>query len=207
MRKVGLLGGAFNPPHLGHAKLAALALTHLGLDELRFVPTALSPHKASPNGKEAVHGLTRARLLQELLPHCPEHCRLELLEVERGGVSYTADTLETLHEREPNTAWILILGGDQLSEFHHWRTFDRVMALASAAFSPRPGHEVVVPECLRPRLREAWSGAPGELLILPPTEMDVASTRLRQDLREKGEVEGLVPEVLAAIRAENLYRE
>lgn len=206
MKKVGLLGGAFNPPHLGHAKLAALALAHLNLDELRFVPTALSPHKAIPDGDEAVHGLIRARLLQELLPHCPDGCRLEMVEVERGGVSYTADTLETLHEREPGTAWILILGGDQLSEFHHWRTFDRVMALASAAFSPRPGHDVVVPECLRSRLREDWSDAPGELLILPSTEMDVASTRLRQDLPGKGEVAGLAPEVLAAIRAENLYR-
>lgn len=206
MRRIGLLGGAFNPPHLGHAKLATLALAHLGLDELRFVPTATSPHKATPNGSEAVDGLVRARLLQELLQHCPASCRLEMLEVERGGVSYTADTLEALHTREPGTAWILILGGDQLAEFHRWRTFDRVMALASAAFSPRPGHAVVVPEGLRSRLREAWSGLPGELLILPPTEMDVASTRLRQDLREKGEAEGLSTEVLAAIRAENLYR-
>lgn len=200
------MGGAFNPPHLGHVKLATLAQAHLGLDELRFVPTALSPHKAHPEGSEATDGRTRAKLLESLLLQCPATCRLEMLEVERGGVSYTADTLAELHQREPGVAWVLVLGGDQLPEFHRWRTFDRVMGLASAAFSPRPGHALQLPEVLRPRLREAWNGAPGQILFLPPTEIDLASTRLRQDLREKGRAEGLSPEVLAAIQAENLYR-
>lgn len=206
MKKVGLLGGAFNPPHLGHAKLATLALSHLGLDELRFVPTALSPHKPAPEGSGAPDGFARARLLQEFLPHCPGACSVDLIEVERGGISFAVDTLEALHQREPGTAWILVLGEDQLPEFRRWKSFDRLMALASAAFSPRPGHQAQVPEDLRPRLREAWSGAPGEILLLPPTGMDLASTRLREDLRGKGEADGLPPEVLAAIQAENLYR-
>lgn len=207
MSRIGLLGGAFNPPHLGHAKLAILALSHLSLDELRFVPTSRSPHKPHPDGPEAVDGALRGRLLQELLQHCPPSCRLEMLEVERGGVSYTADTLELLQAREPGHQWILVLGGDQLKDFQSWRTFDRVVARASAAFAARPGHPQDVPPGLRHRVREAWSGGPGEILLLPSTGLDLASTRLREDLKRKGEAEGLAPEVLAVIRSENLYRE
>jgi nicotinate-nucleotide adenylyltransferase len=131
---------------------------------------------------------------------------LELVEVERGGVSYTTDTLAVLHQREPGVSWILVLGGDQLPGFEQWRSFDRVMDLASAAFSPRPGHDLQVPDGLASRLRRSWSGGPGEILLLPSTGLDLASSRLRQDLQGTGTAEGIPLEVLAAIQAENLYR-
>lgn len=187
-------------------RLAELAVERLGLDELRFVPTAHSPHKARPEGIGAVAGETRARLLEVLLRGSPGPFRVERLEIERGGVSYTADTLDALRQREPDASWILILGGDQLPEFEHWRSFGRIMAMASAAFSPRPGHEMQVPEGLVSRVRASWTGGPGGLVLLPSTELDLASTHLRRDLQEKGTTEGIPPEVLAAIQGENLYR-
>ena len=84
MKRVGLLGGAFNPPHEGHLKLARIALEHLALDELCFVPTALSPHKPDPGGPD---GRARLRLLSEALEGFDSRCSVEPLELDRGGIS------------------------------------------------------------------------------------------------------------------------
>lgn len=204
-RRVGLLGGAFNPPHEGHLKLARLALEHLELDELRFVPTALSPHKPDPGGPA---GPVRLRLLERLLETADGPFRIEALELARGGTSYTVDTLEDLAAREPATGWILVMGSDQLPGLSRWRRADRIFQLASVAIAPRPGttlEELEVPG-LRPVAR--WSGQPGERVWLPPTDLDLASTALRGRLASDPSADpgGLPPQVLAAIRSENLYR-
>jgi len=205
MSRVGLLGGAFNPPHEGHLKLARLALEHLDLDELRFVPTALSPHKPDPGGPGPE---ARLRLLTEALIGFDARCKVEPLELERGGASYTVDTLETLSTREPGHAWILILGSDQLPGLPTWRHPARVFALASAAVALRPGAPFEVPDVPGLSRQPRWSGQPGELVALPATELDLASTDLR-DLLRSGREEapaGLPPQVLRTIRTENLYR-
>ena len=203
--RVGLLGGAFNPPHEGHLKLARLALEHLDLNELRFVPTALSPHKPDPGGPGAE---ARFRLLAQALEGFDARCRVETLELERGGASYTVDTLEALASREPSTAWILVMGSDQLPGLPTWRRVDRVFELASAAVALRPGAPFQDPGLPGLRPVPAWSGRPGELITLPDTELDLASTDLRNRLRTAPleDPEGLPPQVLGTIRTENLYR-
>lgn len=200
MRRVGLLGGAFNPPHNGHLKLAHLALTHLALDELRFVPTAVSPHK--PN--EPTAAAARLELLRAALEATPY--RIETEELDRAGVSYTVDTLDALSRREPGCAWILVMGTDQAAGLAAWRQIDRVLELASVAVAPRPGGQAEIPAPFLPRLRPAWSGAPGELVRLPSTELDLSSSGLREALPKRPSPDGLPPQVLAAIRRENLYR-
>lgn len=204
-RRVGLLGGAFNPPHEGHLKLARLALAHLELDELRFVPTALSPHKPDPGGPD---GPTRLRLLEGLVAEAGGRCRVEPVELARGGTSYTVDTLEDLAAREPGTGWILIMGSDQLPGLSHWRRAARIFQLASVAIAPRPGAQL--DDLSVPGLRpvEHWSGRPGERVWLPPTDLDLASKALRDRLASDPTADpgGLPPQVLAAIRSENLYR-
>ena len=205
MTRVGLLGGAFNPPHNGHLRLARLALEHLCLDELRFVPTATSPHK-QVNGDPGPD--TRLRLLTEALAGFDPRCRIETLELERGGISYTVDTLECLATREPEAQWILLMGGDQLAGLAQWRQADRIFQLASAAVAPRPG--APLPPMTIPGLVAVplWSGRPGELVILPGTELDLASTDLRTHLSALPTEDpvGLPAEVLITIRSENLYR-
>lgn len=203
--RIGLLGGAFNPPHEGHLKLARLALDYLDLDELRFVPTALSPHKPDPGGPDAQ---ARLRLLSEALEAFDSRCRIETLEVERGGPSYTVDTLESLSGREPGTAWILIMGSDQLPGLPSWRRVERIFELASAAVALRPGAPFLVPQVPGVHSSLSWSGNPGELVALPATELDLASTDLRERLRATPleDPEGVPPQVLGTIRSENLYR-
>jgi nicotinate-nucleotide adenylyltransferase len=203
--RIGLLGGAFNPPHEGHLRLARLALDHLDLDELRFVPTAISPHKPDPGGPTPE---VRLRLLVEALADFDPRCRVEPLELERGGVSYTVDTLEVLSQREPGDSWILIMGSDQLPDLASWRRPERVFQLASAAAALRPGCPLLAPGVADLRLVPTWSGHPGELVPLPATDLDLSSTRLRGRLQAApGEDPGgLPPQVLGTIRSENLYR-
>jgi len=205
MKRIGLLGGAFNPPHEGHLRLARLALDHLALDELRFVPTAISPHKPDPGGPDV---LARLRLLRVALEGFDGRCRVETLEVERGGASYTVDTLETLVGREPGTAWILIMGSDQLPGLPGWHRPERLFQLASAAVAARPGTPFEVPNIPGLQLSPIWSGKPGELVALPDTELDLASTGLRERLRTAPleDPGGVPPQVLGTIRSENLYR-
>ncbi len=203
--RIGLLGGAFNPPHEGHLKLARLALDHLDLDELRFVPTALSPHKPDPGGPDAK---ARLRLLSSALAGFDPRGRVETLELERGGTSYTVDTLESLVEREPGSAWILIMGSDQLPGLPTWRRPGRLLELAAVAVALRPGAPLAVPDLPGLRPTPAWSGKPGELVTLPATELDLASTALRECLQARPQEDpaGLSPQVLGTIRTENLYR-
>ncbi len=205
MRRVGLLGGAFNPPHEGHLKLAHLALAHLRLDELRLVPTAQSPHQPDPGGASPE---ARGRLVAEALAGQDPRLRLEPLELRRGGTSYTVDTLEALAAREPGTGWILVMGADQVPGLPTWRRVDRILALASLAVAARPGAPAPVP--VLPGLTPVtdWSGGPGEWLILPSTDLDLASTDLRARLAARPDAapEGLPAQVVAAIRSENLYR-
>ena len=177
-RRIGLLGGAFNPPHSGHLRLAALAQEQLALDELRFVPTAGSPYKPAPAGDAAL----RLGQLEAALGVMGGSCRIDTIELDRGGISYTVDTLEALTLREPDCAWIWIMGSDQVEAFGSWRNGMRILELASLAVAPRPGFGCSVPESLTGCQREAWSGATGELIWLPSTELDISSSSLRAEL-------------------------
>ncbi len=203
--RIGLLGGAFNPPHEGHLKLAKLALDHLDLDELRFVPTALSPHKPDPGGPTPE---ARLRLIEEALEDCDARCRVEPLELQRGGTSYTVDTLKALAEREPGHSWILLMGSDQLPGLPAWRRPERIFQLAAAAVALRPGFPFLLPEVPGLHPSTTWSGHPGELVALPATELDLASSDLRTHLHASPDEDpgGIPSRVLGTIRTENLYR-
>ena len=203
MKRVGLLGGAFNPPHQAHLELARLALAHLELDELRFVPTARSPHKPTPGD---ITDPQRLALLEAAIEGLDPRARIEPLELERGGTSYTADTLEALSGREPDAAWILVLGSDQLPGLPRWRRAETIFRLAALAVAERPGQAAAIPPDLPLRPVARWSGAPGEVVALPSTGLDLASTPLREELRHGGVVSGLPAPVARLIRSENLYR-
>jgi nicotinate-nucleotide adenylyltransferase len=206
--RIGLLGGTFNPPHDGHFKLAEIALRELALDQVRFMPTATPPHKPAPSGDP--DGAARLRLLAEAIPAAGLPFRVEPLEVQRGGTSFTVDTLERLVEREPGCSWIFLMGSDQLPGFPEWRRPERILQLASLAVAPRPGDPIPdgreLPGMLAGRVRPHWSGAPGELIWLPGTELDLASSDLRAELGRGGTPKGIPPQVMAAILRERQYR-
>jgi nicotinate-nucleotide adenylyltransferase len=201
--RVGLLGGTFNPPHFGHLKLAEIALEELGLDQVRFIPTASPPHKPVPPGDP--DGAARIRLLGTALA-AGSPFLVEPLEVLRGGTSFTVDTLEALSAREA-CGWIWLMGSDQLAGFPAWRRPGRILELASLAVAPRPGCPGRdLPEILAGRARARWSGGPGELVWLSGTGLDLASTELREELGRGENPDGIPPQVMAAILRERRYR-
>ena len=203
-KRVGLLGGAFNPPHLGHLKLAELAWRELGLDEVRFVPSAQPPHKVLPAGSP--DAALRLELLQRALEGLSGPFSIDTLELDRPGPSYTVDTLEELAQGDATASWIWILGSDQLTAFTSWKNWERVLELASLAVAPRPDALSLVPEALEIRQRPSWTGAQGEVIWLPSTELALSSSQVRAELAADEKIEGLPIQVRAAIGRENLYR-
>jgi nicotinate-nucleotide adenylyltransferase len=126
--------------------------------------------------------------------------------VTRGGTSFTVDTLEALAAREA-CQWIFLMGGDMLAGFPSWKRAGRVLELASLAVAPRPGDlGRELPALLAGRERPRWSGGPGELIWLPGTGLDLASSSLREELARGGTPDGIPPQVMAAILREQQYR-
>ena len=133
---IGLLGGSFDPIHYGHLQLARDALKHLPLAEVRFLPAA-QPWQKSPI-TAAEH---RAQMVQLAIADHPRFT-LDMREIERGGVTYTIDTLHALRLALPDHPLVLIMGSDQFARFDTWRDWQQIPELARIAVAQRAGAPV-----------------------------------------------------------------
>jgi nicotinate-nucleotide adenylyltransferase len=131
--RVGILGGAFNPPHIGHLVCAQEALVQLELDKVVFVPVGQAPHRdleRDPGGDQRLE-------LVELATADDERFEVSRIELDREGPSYTVDTLRALREAEPKDELFLILGGDQAAALGSWHEPAQVLELATVAVFER----------------------------------------------------------------------
>ena len=136
--RTGILGGTFNPPHLGHLHAAELAHDALRLDRVLFIPTNLPPHKALPENTASPEA--RCEMVRRLTADRP-WAQLDTLEIDRGGASYTVDTLRALHGRG-ETDLYLIIGTDMLLSFDRsWRAPDEIARLATLAVCARENED------------------------------------------------------------------
>ena len=133
-RRVGLFGGAFDPPHLAHVALARAAIEQLGLDELRILPTGQAWHKRRPLS-DAIHRVAMAQLAFAPLAQAVVDPR----ETRRSGPSYTIDTLQELLAEQPHAEFFLLLGGDQWAAFDGWQRWQELARLAQPVVLARPG--------------------------------------------------------------------
>ncbi len=133
--RLGVYGGTFDPIHLGHLLLAESCRESAQLDEVWFIPAATSPHKV---GREPAAASHRHQMLQ-LAIGGHEAFRLCDIELQRGGVSFTVDTLEWLHQQRPKDDWFLIMGADSLVDLPRWRAPQRICELALPLIAHRPG--------------------------------------------------------------------
>ncbi|MER1986071.1 MAG: nicotinate-nucleotide adenylyltransferase [Solibacillus sp.] len=187
MKKVGIFGGTFNPPHIGHLIMANEAYEALGLDEVRFMPNAKAPHKAVA---EEVTNAQRLRLVELAVATSPQFT-VERFEMARGGVSYTVDTMRELIAREPDTKFYFIIGGDMIDSLHTWYRIDELMSLVQFVGVRRPG-------------TKAETTYPVQMIEAP--EINLSSTFIRQRLQRGGTLQFLLePAVEAYIRKEGLY--
>ena len=134
MSRIGIFGGGFDPIHLGHLILAEQCREQAALDQVLFVPTATGPFK--PQGPVASDLMRVEMLTLAIGGHVP--FQVSTIELDRGGVSYTVDTLEWLHAQQPGNEWFLLMGGDALSRFPDWRDPQRICELALPLVVRRP---------------------------------------------------------------------
>ncbi|MEZ5659585.1 MAG: nicotinate (nicotinamide) nucleotide adenylyltransferase [Burkholderiaceae bacterium] len=207
--RIAILGGAFDPFHVGHIALARAAQVALTPDEFRLMPTGRSWQKPGQQ-TSAEHRLAMARIGAAELPGVSVDDR----EVRRQGPTYTVETLRELRaELGAHTCLILLLGSDQLHNLHTWWHYEELLALANLAITQREltrltNFPAPVEALVNAHGRDALSGAAaGELVFFRMPVTPVSSTHLRQALATGGPVDELVPRaVLDYIQANSLYR-
>ena len=183
--KIGIYGGTFNPPHLGHITAAKAVFELLGLDRLLLIPAGIPPHKAMPEGSaSAEQRLEMTRLAGEQLGLGSKVQVLDL-ELKREGRSFTADTLAALKEQYPEDELWLLMGTDMFLTLQTWREPERILDLVGIAAFGRTetdSEELFAPQ--REFLREKFNAK--IVTITLPGLVEISSTQLREML-EKGE--------------------
>lgn len=187
--RVGLLGGTFNPPHLGHLVCAQEAHAQLGLDRVWLLPVAVPPHKKAAQDPGADVRLTLCRLA------VGDDDRLDVsdLEIRRGGPSYTADTLRELHARAPEDELTFIVGGDMALSLPTWREPEAVLELSTVAVAERSG---AARQDIMDRL--AGIGAAARATFFDMPRFDVSSSAVRARVADGRPIRYLVPDAVAA---------
>jgi len=194
--KIGILGGTFDPPHVGHLSVARAALEQLELDEVLFLPANRNPlktHKTSTPGRQ------RLGMVEALIRH-EENMAVSDMELTRQGMSYTVDTLSEIQMVSPAEYWF-IMGADSLRGFAEWKHPQRILKMARLAVAVRPpiGEADVLsrlPEEYRDRV---------DLIKMAP--IDISSTDLRERLTRHLNVSAWIPQdVLKYIATNQLYR-
>jgi nicotinate-nucleotide adenylyltransferase len=185
---IGVLGSAFNPPHLGHLALAQEALWQLGLDEVLLVPTGEAPHKRIHDdpGRELRLAMTRLAAADD------PRFAVSTLEVEREGPSYTYETLELLAGEKGEPDLVFVMGADAAVGFESWREPGRVVELARLAVARRSGiSDADVAAVMR------GVGAEGRATMLEMPQFGVSSSAVRERAAAMRPLRYLVPEAVA----------
>lgn len=203
LRSVGILGGTFNPPHVGHVALARHARVELGLGRVLLMPANIAPNKpAEDDDPGPEHRLQMCRLAIADEPGL----EASALEIERGGVSYTVDTLQAIHDTRPDAELTLILGADTALTLPLWREPTRLLSLAGLAVAERDDLDARdVREALSPTALELQCEP--RITFMRMSKIAVSSSLVRELVAAGRSVTGLVGEAVADyIAAHGLYR-
>ncbi len=198
MTRLGLFGGSFNPIHIAHLIIADRFVEQLGLDRCYFIPAAQPPLKSIPP-HELAPAAHRVAMVQAAIAGHPRF-EIDTCEVERGGISYTIETVEHFRQRFPQAELFLLIGADQLLEFHLWHRWQQLVHLVQICIAPRP---MANPERLQEQLARIHAASP-QFLEVPLLEISSSDIRHR---RARGlSIRYLVPEaVLRYIYEQRLY--
>jgi nicotinate-nucleotide adenylyltransferase len=195
--RIGIFGGTFNPPHIGHLICAQEACVQLGLDEVVLMPAGNPPHKAVEDEPGPEHRLELCRMAVD----GDERLRASALEVDRRGPSYTVATLEQLHALSPESELHLIVGGDVAVGLPSWHQPERVLSLARPAVAKRRG---TARSAVAAALATLPGGERAEFFRMP--RIGISSTLVRRRVRAGEPIRYLVPEgVDAYIHQHGLY--
>ncbi len=197
--RVGILGGSFDPVHLGHLILAETCRERCRLDEVRFVPAAVPPHKTD---KELAPAQSRVEMLEFALAGSPEFV-VDRCELRREGTSFTVDTLQHFHDEDPSRELFLLIGADSLHDLPTWREPRRILELARVVAVNRGS--APIPE-LTPLEESLGTDVYDRIQIVTMPGIDLSSTDIRHRLRSGHSVRYLVPKAVEAyLREHKLY--
>lgn len=178
--KVGIFGGTFNPPHMGHLIVAERVRTGLGLDKIVFIPSYISPHK-----QEGESDLAEERLaMTELAVLSNEKFECSDIEVTKKETSYSLHTLEYLMGQYPEDSFYLIVGMDNYLTFHLWKKPKKILELTTLVVMNRPGYAKQINEII---------GTDNVVFVDVPS-VDISSSDIRQRVKEKKSIHSLVPD-------------
>ena len=198
-RRIGVFGGTFDPPHIGHLALAERARDELGLARVLFVPAADPPHKRTRAKTDLAHRLAMTRIAVQ--GH--RAFAVSELEARRPGPSYTVETLRELRRRRPKAELWLLLGEDSLRDLETWKAPAEIATLARLAVAPREGS---APKRSR-GARNSRAGSPHRVTWLSGPVLEISSSDLRARARRGASLRVLVPDAVAAYaRRHRLYR-
>lgn len=197
--RLGILGGVFNPPHVGHLICAQEALVQLDLEQVLLIPVGEAPHRAVEHdpGAEVRHALC------ERAASADERLAVSRVELERAGPSYTVDTLAHLRADRPEDELVLLLGGDEAATLGSWHEPEQVLELATVAAVERDGAR-------RQEIAARLTGLRGaeRVVFFDMPRIDVSSSLVRDRVARGLPVRYLVPDAVAElIEGRGLYRD
>lgn len=188
---IGVFGGTFDPPHNGHLIIAEYVRDRVGLERIVFVPSWISPHKQDRQTAGAEH---RLGMLQLAIAGI-KGGEVSDIEIARGGISYTVDTLTEFHKMRPGCNLSLIIGSDNFREFGSWKEPEKILSLAQLVVMHRPGVEPP----------ELGNDSRVQSIIVP--EIQISSTRIRERIQKGESIGFLVPSAIEQyIISHRLYR-
>jgi len=179
--RIGMLGGSFDPPHIGHLIIAEEARWQCEVETVLFMVTSHPPHKSEPEAAPE----DRFRMVELAIEGMPAF-RPSRMEIDRGGSSYTAQTLKELHRLYPEASLYLIIGADSVLDLSAWKNPDAVVEMAHLVVAPRPGFDL---SRMEPRLRDRTH-------VLDTPSVAISSTLVRRRLHKGESIRFLVPDAV-----------
>lgn len=197
MRRIGLLGGTFNPIHLAHLTMAEQAYKQFSLDEMWLVPAKIPPHKRDQVFSDT-HRLNMLRLAISEHPSLSLH----LYEFLKEGVSYTVETLKAFHKMYPDTEFYYLMGEDSLKDFDKWYHPEEISSLATIIVAPRSEDSDAFLALLTRRRKEYGNAFP----VLSMPQIPISSTGIRSGMKDGDSMLSSVPEkVYEYMKEHQLY--
>lgn len=199
-KKIGIMGGTFNPIHIGHLMLGQTALEQFQLDKVLFMPTKNPPHKRYDH---IVDEAIRAEMVEIAIKENP-HFELSTFEMDREGITYTADTLIQLTKQNPDEEYYFIVGADSLFYLDSWKNPDKIFKLSKFLAAVRG--QTTNKEMLQ-KIAELNETFQASVELLNSPNIDISSSEIRERVKNGMNIQYYVmPDVARYIQSNNLYR-
>lgn len=200
-KKIGIMGGTFDPIHMGHLILGEKAYEQLELDNVWFMPSGNPPHKKNREGRAKDE--ERVEMVRRAISGNP-HFSLSLMEMNEDGYTYTYRTLEMLKSQNPDTDYYFIIGADSLFNLHTWMKPERICQACTMVVATR---DHTSRQDLKEEIKEASRNFQGRFLLLETMNIDVSSEQLRTWIRQGKSLRYYVPDsVISFIEENRIYK-